>query len=97
MTDTVSSFRRSALRFFPTAIMVSGTVSLSCRAYAKVALHAAKYPQSGVCGLLLAAADSSSHPVPIVDAVPLFHQCLHVTPMAEIALTQVICLNYHSI
>lgn len=78
------------LEFFLTEIMVSGTVSLSCRAYAKVALHAAKYPQSGVCGLLLAAADSlSSHPVPVVDVVPLFHQCLHVTPMAEIALTQV--------
>lgn len=25
----------------------------------------------------------------VVDAVPLFHQCLYVTPMSEIALVQV--------
>lgn len=25
----------------------------------------------------------------IVDAIPLFHQCLHVSPMGEIALVQV--------
>lgn len=25
----------------------------------------------------------------VVDAVPLFHQCLYVTPMSEVALVQV--------
>lgn len=39
-----------------------------------------------VNGLLLASKDK---PKTIIDAVPLFHQCLYVTPMTEIALVQV--------
>lgn len=37
-------------------------------------------------GLLLG---SKSNKTEVVDAVPLFHQCLYVTPMSEIALIQV--------
>ncbi|XP_077291161.1 ER membrane protein complex subunit 8/9 [Arctopsyche grandis] len=67
--------------------MSGGQVAVSSRAYAKLTLHAAKYPQSGVCGLLLGVANAS--PTAVTDAIPLFHQCLHVTPMAEVALAQI--------
>lgn len=66
---------------------------ISARAYSKIILHAAKYPHCAVNGVLLADKESAgrSKNVHIVDVIPLFHQCLYVTPMAEIALMQVIC------
>lgn len=30
-----------------------------------------------------------SNKTEVVDAIPLFHQCLYVTPMSEVALVQV--------
>lgn len=51
-------------------------------------LHAAKYPHCAVNGLLLSNTKTSSNNVEIVDVMPLFHQCLNVSPMAEIALIQ---------
>ena len=39
-----------------------------------------------VNGVLLG---SKNNKTEVVDAVPLFHQCLYVTPMSEIALVQV--------
>ncbi|EDW72305.1 uncharacterized protein Dwil_GK20856 [Drosophila willistoni] len=62
---------------------------ISERAYTKLIFHAAKYPHQAVNGLLLADKNSKGSLVEIVDAIPLFHQCLHVTPMAEIALMQI--------
>lgn len=62
-------------------------LTFSCRAYAKLILHAAKYPHCAINGLLLG--KQKSNELQIVDAVPLFHICLHVSPMAEIALTTV--------
>ncbi|XP_043641523.1 ER membrane protein complex subunit 8/9 homolog [Drosophila teissieri] len=59
---------------------------ISERAYAKLIFHAAKYPHQAVNGLLLAEKTSKGSQVEIVDAIPLFHQCLYVTPMAEVAL-----------
>ena len=59
-------------------------------------LHAAKYPQCAVNGVLLASIDENSdktQPVTYVNAVPMFHLCLHVSPMAEIALSQVCILH----
>ncbi|XP_043263530.1 ER membrane protein complex subunit 8 [Colletes gigas] len=68
-------------------------VSFSSRAYCKIILHAAKYPHCAINGLLLAKqknkSDSKSTELRIEDAIPLFHICLHVSPMAEIALTMV--------
>uniref|UniRef100_U5EVW6 MPN domain-containing protein n=1 Tax=Corethrella appendiculata TaxID=1370023 RepID=U5EVW6_9DIPT len=65
-------------------------ISVSSRAYCKMIFHAAKYPHLAVNGLLLASKSSSDRSkLEIIDAVPLFHQCLHVSPMAEIALIQV--------
>lgn len=51
-------------------------------------LHAAKYPHCAVNGLLLASAKDSSNNIEIIDVMPLFHQNLHLSPMAEIALVQ---------
>lgn len=65
-------------------------VNISPRAYAKLIFHAAKFPHCAVNGIFLADADSvGKKTLVIVDAIPLFHQCLFLTPMAEIALTQV--------
>lgn len=73
-------------------------VKFTSRAYCKMILHAAKYPHCAVNGVLLAQIpeyyEESKRSLDVVylDAVPLFHLCLHVSPMAEVALTQV-CIN----
>ncbi|XP_076645416.1 ER membrane protein complex subunit 8/9 [Halictus rubicundus] len=68
-------------------------IAFSSRAYTKIILHAAKYPHCAINGLLLAKQksknDAKSAELRIEDAIPLFHICLHVSPMAEIALTMV--------
>lgn len=67
-------------------------VKFSARAYCKIILHGAKYPHCAINGLLLAeqkSKDAKSKELYIVDVVPLFHLCLHVSPMAEVALTLV--------
>lgn len=70
-------------------------IRLTPRAYCKLVLHAAKYPHCAVNGLLLAETsklkDSKKNKgLTITDVVPLFHICLHLSPMAEVALTQVV-------
>lgn len=67
-------------------------VKVSSRAYTKIILHAAKYPYTAVNGILLSSKDKSKNQY-IIDAIPLFHQCLNVTPMAEIALVQVMYIR----
>jgi len=65
-------------------------ITFSARAYCKIILHAAKYPHCCINGVLLATASSSkTKEIEFVDAIPLFHNTLNLTPMAEIALTQV--------
>ncbi len=73
-------------------------MELSARAYAKMILHAAKYPHCAISGLLIAdtnaVKDVGSSPAPlsmtvICDAVPLFHQKPRLTPMTEVALARV--------
>lgn len=65
-------------------------ITLSVKAYCKIILHAAKYPHCSINGVLLAKPVSSKHKgLEFLDAVPLFHNSLNLTPMAEIALTQV--------
>lgn len=61
---------------------------VSPRAYAKMILHAAKYPHCAINGLLLTNNSTANNTIEIVDVMPLFHQCLYVSPMAEIALLQ---------
>lgn len=73
-------------------------INFSSYAYCKMMLHAAKYPQCAVNGILLASIDENSDKtqlVTYVNAVPMFHLCLHVSPMAEIALSQVCILHSH--
>lgn len=79
---------------------MSADISISCPALAKILLHAARYPQTAVSGVVLAPARSggggggSSGDTPatvtLVDAVPLFHLHLSLAPMLEVALTQVL-------
>lgn len=65
-------------------------VCFSGKAYCKIILHAAKYPHCSVNGVLLAEISKlKSKNLVFVDAVPLFHIQLNLTPMSEIALTQV--------
>lgn len=62
------------------------------QAYCKIILHAAKYPHCSVNGLLLAnrrGKHDAQTDLYIEDAIPLFHICLHVSPMTEVALTMV--------
>lgn len=68
-------------------------VEFSTRAYCKVILHAAKYPHEAVNGILLSKVkvkdQHSSNEVLFVDAIPLFHLALGLTPMTEVALEQI--------
>lgn len=65
-------------------------------AFVKMFLHLAKYPELAVNGILLSdrtnssndEADSSSY-LHFVDCIPLFHGVLSLSPMLEIALSQV--------
>jgi len=59
-------------------------------------LHAAKYPHKAVNGVLLGEDGEQDDEVYVLDAVPLFHQCLGLAPMLEVALNQV-CTIYHYI
>ncbi|KAI8067751.1 hypothetical protein BC940DRAFT_300377 [Gongronella butleri] len=53
-------------------------------------LHAAKFPSSQVCGLLLGKMDKEKGSIQSIDtAVPLFHHWTTLTPMLEVALQQV--------
>ena len=65
-------------------------------AFVKMFLHVAKYPELAVNGVLLSdqtgtsndEVDSSSY-LHFVDCIPLFHGVLSLSPMLEIALSQV--------
>lgn len=70
-----------------------GDVTMNAKAYSKIILHATKYPHCSVNGVLLAKASGNKSKVEYVDAVPLFHISLNLTPMAEVALTQVSLLS----
>lgn len=65
-------------------------ITINAKAYCKLILHAAKYPHCTINGILLAKTSNKNKELEFVDAIPLFHIGLNLTPMAEIALTQVI-------
>ena len=84
--------------------MGDSVVEFSVRAYTKMIMHAAKYPHCSVNGLLLApitdqiqkigsspSHQSSENPPRTIftDCIPLFHQIQGLTPMLEVALTQI--------
>ena len=62
-------------------------VCLSLRAYAKLVLHACKFSQRAVCGVVLGNEENGR--VVVTDAVPLLHQGLGLSPMITAALIQV--------
>ena len=64
-------------------------IQFNLTSYAKVLLHASKYPHKAVNGVLLAKFEKGSDALQIVDVIPLFHQCLGLAPMLEVALSQV--------
>ena len=66
-------------------------VFVSVKAYCKLLLHAAKFPQCAVNGVMLAEDTKSKDPkvIKFVDSIPLFHLSLGLAPMLEIALLQV--------
>ncbi len=69
---------------------MASSCELSKLAYAKIILHAFKYPHTAINGVLLANEGSSNQCVKYVDAVPLFHHNLGLAPMLEVALMQVV-------
>ncbi|KAE8260403.1 hypothetical protein A4X13_0g360 [Tilletia indica] len=62
------------------------SISISQQAYAKVVLHAAKYPASTVRGLLVGrrSSESSSSSFEVVDAIPLVHNWTDLAPATEL-------------
>ena len=63
--------------------------NLSSRSYAKILLHTSKYPHKAVNGVLLGGETVEDGEVYVLDAVPLFHICLGLAPMLEVALARV--------
>ncbi|GAA5832291.1 hypothetical protein JCM11251_004309 [Rhodosporidiobolus azoricus] len=59
--------------------------SLSPLAYLKIVLHAAKYPASTVCGLLVGTSSGAGDST-VVDAVPLLHSWVDLSPAMEAGL-----------
>ncbi|XP_071493744.1 ER membrane protein complex subunit 8-like [Diadema setosum] len=66
-------------------------IKVKFRAYAKMILHAAKYPHCAVNGVLLADKEKlkDGRCLVFVDCIPFFHQSLALAPMLEVALVQV--------
>ncbi|UYV62078.1 EMC8 [Cordylochernes scorpioides] len=65
-------------------------VTMSPQAYCKMVLHALKYPHKTVNGVFLAEQRANKDdPINLVDAIPLFHINLHLTPMLEVAFLQI--------
>jgi len=62
---------------------------ISTRAYSKILLHACKYPHKAINGVLIGQEAPEPNEVVVTDSVPLFHLTLGLTPMLEVALSQV--------
>ena len=63
---------------------------LSNKAYMKVVMHGLRYPHATVNGVLVGKRNGKgTKGQTIVDAIPLFHSGHGLTPMVEVALTQV--------
>lgn len=64
-------------------------IRVSPRAYAKILLHTSKYPHKAVNGVLLGDENVQDGEIYVLDAIPLFHICLGLAPMLEVALARV--------
>ncbi len=73
-------------------------IQFNSQAYHKAIFHAAKYPQSSVNGIFtgfLSQNSSDQHILHIVDAFPLFHSQITLTPLLEASLLQIESLLKH--
>ncbi|EDV21683.1 ER membrane protein complex subunit 8 [Trichoplax sp. H2] len=68
--------------------MAAAKITVKSRSYAKILLHAAKYPHCKVDGLLIGKLTNNGRDALATDAIPLFHTSHGLTPMLEIALSQ---------
>ena len=77
--------------FFSEKKMSEINMEMSTRAYCKLIMHSAKYPSSRISGLLLARREdmSGGRKTRFVDSIPLFHMNDGLSPMVEVALSQV--------
>lgn len=64
------------------------SVHVSPLGFTKILLHASKYPHAAINGILLGEV-SSDGKTTVSDCIPLFHACLTLTPMLEVALYQI--------
>lgn len=69
--------------------MATPETQIELPAFAKLVLHAMKYPHATVNGLLLGRQSKPGGPLRLVECVPLFHLGHGLTPMLELALLQV--------
>lgn len=60
---------------------------VSSQAYVKAVLHCAKYPWAAVHGVFLG--EKKNGKVRMVDAIPLSHNWIQLTPMFDVAVQQV--------
>ena len=60
--------------------------TISAKCFTKIKLHAYKYPQCEVTGMLLAHEDQPYH---LVESIPLFHQGTRLVPMLEVAFEHI--------
>lgn len=107
MTAGVENCNASSASVTTTTTTTTTSIVLSPRAFVKMLMHAMRYPYATVNGVLIAekkgsGAKGKSTSIKFVDCVPLFHSGHGLTPMVEIALTQVskarmINLNYQLI
>ena len=72
-----------------TRVYIMMHYSVSAKAYGKIIFHCAKYPHRAVNGVLIGTTSKKDNSVQVQDCVPLFHAELDLTPMLEVALTQV--------
>ncbi|CAH7676852.1 hypothetical protein BY996DRAFT_4575480 [Phakopsora pachyrhizi] len=54
----------------------------------KALLHAAKYPHSSVIGLLVGKVNKDEQRTTILDAIPLVHHWVHLSPILEAGVSQ---------
>ena len=69
---------------------MASVCQVSKLAYSKIISHAFKYPHCAINGLLLASDGANHSSLKIVDAIPLFHHNLGLSPMLEVAFMQVL-------
>merc|ERR1711934_970089 len=65
-------------------------IKLSAQAHAVALLHAFKFPHSAVCGVLVGFVNDEANIV-VEHAVAVAHGHITLTPMLEVALSQVEC------